>query len=300
MKNTEVKLSKEQFKQLADANSEFLEKSIINLQKLGESKDLDFKIFWQKSNEIHKIFKGITPIEKVKREKLWKLFLNAKLMVKQRQEKERVIKQTLKERTVKEILLFLKDVKELIIKENKEVSEIELLIFFVERLKSLIKGDFESLPDTPDKAFLAVRLKKLKFDENIREKILKTFREGKKSLQKIAEKKYDEIKETITKVANEKSKMSKSELNRWLKSINSEITSPFLLIQQKNKLKRSIASLFDQINLEKKEEEFDALNELKENLSKNKEESSQRTRSGKMKEIKLLLEEIEQTFLKQS
>lgn len=298
MKIPKVKLTKEQLKQLAEANAEALEKDIMNLQKLCESKDVNFQEFWQKSNKIHKIFKKITPIEKVDRERLWDLFLNVRLMVKQRQEKERVLKQILKERTIKEIFFLVSDAKDLIVKENKEAYEVEMLMFFIEKLESLLKGDFSSLPDTPETAFVAVRLKKLKFDENIRKEILNTLKVGRKCLNKIADKKYRELKESIIKIANEMNKVPPLEINRHLKSIYSEITGSYLLKQQKDKLKKSIVLILGKLDLKGKE--FESLNELKTNLIENKEKSREKTESEKMKEIKILLEEIEQSILKQS
>lgn len=302
MEEKKIKLSREQIKQLSDANAESLQKEIVELKMLGAKEDLNYKDFWRKSEGIHSIFNKITPLEKSERRRLWILFQEVREKVKERQAKEKEVEKRVFEKTSKEIISLLEEVKEIIAKEAAEPYEVETLLFSLEQLKLVSKGDISSLPDTPEKSFIIFRLKKkLVYEENLEKEIAKTIKEADKWLKNVAKIKFEEIKASLKKLEGEIDLLPLSKLKKALKAISNEIMGPYLVKQQKEELKNQIVRLSEKMEKGKKDNSSEKIpKEKQEAKAKEEEPAQQKIGSKKMKEVKILLEELEQSILKQS
>jgi len=302
MEEKKIKLSREQIKQLSDANAESLQKEIVELKMLGVKEDLNYKDFWRKSEGIHSIFKKITPLEKSERRRLWILFQEVREKVKEKQAKEKEVEKRVFEKTSKEIISLLEEVKEIIAKEAAEPYEVETLLFSLEQIKLVSKGDISALPDTPEKSFIIFRLKKkLVYEENLEKEIAKTIKEADKWLKNVAKIKFEEIKASLNKLEVEIDLLPLSKLKKALKTISNEIMGPYLVKQQKEELKNQIVRLSEKMEKGKKDNSSEKIpKEKQEAKAKEEEPAQQKIGSKKMKEVKILLEELEQSILKQS
>ena len=303
MEEKKISLSREQIKQLSDANSESLEKEIVELQILGTKADLNYRNFWLKSEEIHSIFKKINPLEKSERKRLWTFFQEVRNKVKEKQAREKEIEKSAFERASREVFALIEEIKEIISKEDREPFEVETLLFSLEQLKLAAKGDISALPDTPDKSFLIFRLKKkLKYEENLEKEIARTIRKAEKWLKNLSKKKFEEIKISLDKLESQIGSMPLSKVKKALRAISNEIFGPYLVKQQREDLKNQIVKLYGESGKEKKEKKSEMIADLKqEEIAKDEKGSSpKKSGEGKMKEIKILLEELEQSILKQN
>ncbi len=301
MSKRQTVLSREQINQLSDANAELLEKLILELQIFGKKPRINYRQFWQKSEEIHTLFKKITPLKKADRRKLWVFFEEVRKRIKERQAFEKEIEKLVPEKISTEIMLLIGEIREVISKERVEPFEIENLLFSLEQLKSVKKGDILSLPDTPERAFVVFRLKgKLKLDENLKKLMQKTIEETEKWLKLMSQNRFEEIICNIEQLKREKLQVPLPQIKKVLRTITNEIMEPYLVREQKEKLQREVKKLYEEIaeltKSKKPEEEQIKMekeeDKVKEGLKLEKEKNSI------MKEIGILLKELEQTVLK--
>lgn len=277
-------LTREQFKILALANAEMLEKEICELEKLSKERKIDYGIFWFKSSKIHELFKKIDPLLHKDRKRLWKFFAKVREDVRKKQTKEKALLSELTKRLEDEIEYLLSEVESLISNEELPPHQFEELIFCVEQLRSVIKNDFELLPDTPEIGFILARLKgqRIALSEKCIDRIFKVLRSAEKYLNDAGKKKEEELRIKIEEIGISIDKWNLKDLKQKLKEINREILGPYLVRAQKVSLKDKLVKIIE--DLEKEE----------------KEKGVERVRKSKMGEIRLLLKEFQNGISKES
>ncbi|MCX7829631.1 MAG: hypothetical protein N2445_01025 [Acidobacteria bacterium] len=301
MNDRKLNLSREQIKQLSDANAEMLEGKIFDLQLFGREKNVDFKKFWQKSEEIHSIFKKITPLEKSARKRLWTFFEKVRDDVRKRQAKEKEIEKIAFERVSNIVLCLIEEIKEIISKETSEAFEAEILLYSLEQLKSLTKGEISSLPDIPEKTFISNYLKSRNYliDKSVQKDALGCIKEAEKWLKAISNKKFEEINVALSDLENNISQLPISKVRRIVKTLTNEILGPFLVKQQKEELKKKVEKFYENHRSQKeREERKDTKGAIKQ--VEKADESSLKEKKERKKEINIILEELEKSVLKQT
>jgi len=308
-----AKLGREQLDQLAEANAEALEKEIAALGLRQKGKDLDYRGFWRESEKVHEIFKKISPLKKGDRQRLWRVFSAVRAKVRSVQEKEREWKLFLQGKLDAQIGGLAEELDEILEKKTGEPEEVENLLYLVNCLKDACRGEFKSLPDTPDTAFILARMKdKTALDAEIRGKTLREIERAERFLKRTSKEKFTELKDSIQRLEADFGKISLPALKKMLRGINKEVMGPYLVKAQKLELKQIVEGMFKSFQKGAKKDESPAEKpapgkrvldkkggtaEKADKITKLVDKIQAVDEKGKSKEIKVLLEELEESIL---
>lgn len=278
----EIKLSKEEFNQLAEENAQLLNKRILLLSELLKKKNLNSKKFWIQSKEIHLLFKKITPLHNADRVHLWKLFENVREEAREKFKKEKLYEKVIEKRFEIEINSLIDELDTFIKSNTDKPSEVEYLLFLSQQLKSFLKGDFENLPDSPDLAFVLARRKGRKLlNKSLIGRIERYLIKCKTFLDTASNQKFCEIMESIQSLS--KSETPKNKTKNLMKQIRKEISHPILVKDQKEKLIKEIKISFGEAALKEK--------------NKRAVETHKKKSLSTMDEVNFIIEDLKEKFL---
>jgi hypothetical protein len=278
----EIKLSKEEFNQLAEENAQLLNKRILLLSELLKKKNLNSKKFWIQSKEIHLLFKKITPLHNADRVHLWKLFEDVREEAREKFKKEKLYEKVIEKRFEIEINSLIDELDTFIKSNTDKPSDVEYLLFLSQQLKSFLKGDFENLPDSPDLAFVLARRKGRKLlNKSLIGRIERYLIKCKTFLDTASNHKFLKIMESIQSLS--KSETPKNKTKNLMKQIRKEISHPILVKDQKEKLIKEIKISFGEAAFKEK--------------NKRAVETHKKKSLSTMDEVNFIIEDLKEKFL---
>lgn len=278
----EIKLSKEEFNQLAEENAQLLNKRILLLSELLKKKNLNSKKFWIQSKEIHLLFKKITPLHNADRVHLWKLFEDVREEAREKFKKEKLYEKVIEKRFEIEINSLIDELSTLIKSDTNKPFEIEYVLFLSQQLSSLLRGDFENLPDSPDLAFVLARRKGRKLlNKSLIGRIERYLMKCQTFLDTASNQKFCEIMESIQSLS--KSETPKNKTKNLMKQIRKEISHPILVKDQKEKLIKEIKISFGEAAFKEK--------------NKRAVETHKKKSLSTMDEVNFIIEDLKEKFL---
>ncbi len=274
----EIKLSREEFNQLAEENANLLKKRISSLSQLFTKKNLQPEYFWQQSKEIHLLFKKITPLHNADRIHLWKLFEGVREEAREKFKKNKIYQTVIEKRFEIEIHSLIDELNTLLKSNAAKPFEVEYVLFLSQQLNSFLKGDFSNLPDSPELAFVLARARGKKLlNKSLIGKVERCLIKCKTFLETASNQKFCEVLESIQSLSKPETPQTTSK--GLIRKIRKEISHPILTKNQKEKLKKEIG-----IKAFKERNEKTADTHKKQNLST-------------MDEVNFIIEDLKEKFL---